>query len=36
MNIHLEKFKEVNQVLNKTENNISCDYFDIDEFKKLK
>ena len=34
--IHLEKFKELNQVLNKTENNISCGYFDIDEFKKLK
>ena len=34
--IHLEKFKELNQVLNKTENNISCDYFEIDEFKKIK
>ena len=34
--IHLEKFKELNQVLNETENNISCDYFDIDEFKKIK
>ena len=33
---HLEKFKELNQVLNKTENNISCDYFEIDEFKKIK
>ena len=32
----LEKFKEVNQVLNKKENNISCDYFEIDEFKKIK
>ena len=30
--IHLEKFKEPNQVLNETENNISCDYFEIDEF----
>ena len=33
---HLEKFKKLNQVLNKTENNISCDYFEIDEFKKIK
>ena len=34
--IHLEKFKELNQVLNETENNISCDYFEMDEFKKIK
>ena len=34
--IHLEKFKEPNQVLNETENNISCDYFEIDEFRKIK
>ena len=33
---HLGKFKELNQVFNKTENNISCDYFDINEFKKIK
>ena len=34
--IHLKKFKELSQVLNETENNISCDYFEIDEFKKIK
>ena len=34
--IHLEKFKEPSQVLNETENNISCDYFEINEFKKIK
>ena len=31
--IHIEKFKELNQVLDEKENNISCDYFEIDEFK---
>ena len=34
--IHLGKFKELNQVLNETENNICCDYFEINEFKKIK
>ena len=33
---HLEKFKELNQVLSETENYISCDYFEMDEFKKIK
>ena len=34
--IDLEKFKELNQVLNETENYISCDYFEMDKFKKIK
>ena len=34
--IHLEKFKELNQVLNETKNIINCDYFEIDELKKIK
>ena len=34
--IHIEKLKELNQVLDEKENNISCDYFEIDEFKKIK
>ena len=34
--IHLEKFKELNQVLSQTENNISCEQFEINEFKKIK
>ena len=34
--IHLEKFKELNQVLNETEKNIRCYYFQIDKFKKIK
>ena len=34
--IHLEKFKELYQLLNERENNIRCDNFEIDEFKKIK
>ena len=31
-----EKFRELKQLLNKTENTIRCDYFEIDQFKKVK
>ena len=34
--IRLEKFKELSQLLNETENNISCNYFKIYEFRKIK
>ena len=33
---HLAKSKKLNHVLNETENNISCDYFEINEFKEIK